>query len=129
MSALLSKLKLDNLTIVSPADALAMIAFRGDWTALAAAIVSKLDSTAVGSLVKLSDIGLTADDFKRKTATETRKVGDIDYQPLASALRPFGFKLVPLVDESDRGILHPSDRAEIVARVKASKAKAAAKRK
>jgi hypothetical protein len=133
MNALLAKLNLDNCTILTPAEALAQIAFRGDWTALAAAIVAKLEGSAPGSMVKLSDINLSADDFKRKTATSTRKVGEVDHQPLASALRPFGFKLVRVVDESDRGILLPSDRAERVAKVaeqrKANAAKAAAKAK
>lgn len=103
MSALLAKLNLTNARILTPQEALAVIAARGEWTALAQAVANHLRNTNEGTLAPLSaltfdELNLTVDDFRRKTASGTKKVGDIDYSGIRMASRKFGLNVKPTVD-------------------------------
>src|SRR5262245_32513037 len=128
MSAILSKLNLSNLTILSPDAALAILATRGEWSEVARQVAAILTTHDAGSVVRFDSVGLSPDDFKRTTATETAKVGDIDYSGITAACRTYGILVKRLTDDS-RGFYMPHNREDILARVKASKAKAAAKAK
>lgn len=126
--SVLSKLNLSNLTIVSPLEALSIIAARGEWSALCQAVAAHLETVEAGSVVRFDSIGLSAEDFERTTATDTKAVGDIDYSGIAAAARGYGLLVKRLTDDS-RGFYVPRNRAEIIEKVAASKAKAAAKAK
>jgi len=126
--SVLAKLNLATLTVVSPLEALSIIAARGEWSALCQAVAAHLETVEAGSVVRFDSIGLSADDFKRTTATDTKAIGDVDYSGIAAAARGYGLLVKRLTDES-RGFYVPRDREAIIAKVAASKAKAAAKAK
>jgi hypothetical protein len=128
VSSILSKVNLSGLTVVSPADALSMLASRGEWAQLAQAVASQLHGSTPGSVVRFDSIGLTPDDFKRTTKTATRKIGEVDYSGITSASRGFGLLVKRLVDES-RGFYVPQNADEIIAKVKQQRKTAAAKAK
>lgn len=124
--SILSKVNLAGLQVVSPDEALSMLAARGEWSALASAVFAQLEGTEVGSLVRFDSIGLEPADFARTTATASRKVGEIDYSGITSAARVFGLQVKRLVDES-RGFYLPRNHAEIAAKVAAQRKAAAVK--
>lgn len=126
--SILSKVNLAGLTILSPADALKVLAVRGEWSELARAVQSQLNGTVAGSVVRFDSIGLSPDDFKRTTKTATRSVGEIDYSGITTAARAYGLLVKRLTDES-RGFYVPANADEIIARVKSQRVKAAAKAK
>lgn len=131
MSALLAKLNLAGATLYSPADALAFLASGGQWGALAQAVSRHIRSQSAGAwptdgtTVKFTDIGLTAADFTRTTATATKKVGEIDYSGITMAARSHGLKVRRNTDGT-RSFVVPADPQAMIDKCKAQAKKSAA---
>lgn len=126
--SILSKVTFAGWNVYSPEDALSLLATRGEWSELARLVAQRLDGTTPGSLVRFDAIGLHPDDFKRTTASKSRKVGEIDYSGITAAARSKGILVKRLVDES-RGFYMPHNSAELIEKAKVQRQKAAAKSK
>lgn len=119
---------IDNARILSPSEALAILASRGEWSRLAQAIAPMLTDSVVGSAVTFESLGLSVSDFKRTTASSTKAKGDVDYSGINAALRQYGLKTRETVD-GFRAFYRPTDQkmAETIASYRESLAKAKAK--
>lgn len=112
---------LNTAEILTPEEALAVLASRGQWADIAQAIARLLDGASVGSVVRMAEVGLVPSDF-------TNKAGEVTYAGLAGACKSRGVMLKRLTDET-RGFYVPANSAELIEKAKATRAAAAAKAK